>query len=81
MVKIRLQRFGSHKNPFYRVVATEATSPRDGRFLEIIGTYDPVQNPAVVKIDKEKAAKWINNGAKPTEIVRSLFKKYAVLDK
>ena len=81
MVKIRLQRFGSHKNPFYRVVATEATSPRDGRFLEIIGTYDPEQNPAVVKIDKEKAAKWINNGAKPTEIVRSLFKKYAVLDK
>lgn len=81
MVKIRLQRFGSHKNPFYRVVATEATSPRDGRFLEIIGTYDPVQNPAVVKIDKEKAAKWINNGAKPTETVKSLFKKYAVLDK
>lgn len=81
MVKIRLQRFGSNKKPFYRVVATNATSPRDGRFLEIIGTYDPVKNPAEVKIDKEKAQKWMANGAKPTETVRSLFKKYSVLDK
>ena len=81
MVKIRLQRFGSNKNPFYRVVATDATSPRDGRFLEIIGTYNPVKNPAIVNIDKEKAAKWINNGAKPTETVKNLFKKYPVLEK
>lgn len=81
MVKIRLQRFGSNKSPFYRVVATDATSPRDGRFLEIIGTYNPVKNPAIVDIDKEKAAKWINNGAKPTETVKSLFKKYSVLEK
>lgn len=81
MVKIRLQRFGSNKKPFYRVVATQSTSPRDGRFLEIIGTYDPVKNPAIVNIDKEKAAKWIANGAKPTETVKSLFKKYSVLDK
>ncbi|MCU0105442.1 30S ribosomal protein S16 [Acholeplasma vituli] len=81
MVKIRLQRFGSNKSPFYRVVATDATSPRDGRFLEIIGTYNPVKNPAIVDIDKEKAAKWINNGAKPTETVKNLFKKYSVLEK
>jgi small subunit ribosomal protein S16 len=81
MVKIRLQRFGSNKSPFYRVVATDATSPRDGRFLEVIGTYNPVKNPAIVDIDKEKAAKWINNGAKPTETVKSLFKKYSVLEK
>ncbi len=81
MVKIRLQRLGSNKSPFYRVVATDATSPRDGRFLEIIGTYNPVKNPAIVDIDKEKAAKWINNGAKPTETVKNLFKKYSVLEK
>ncbi len=81
MVKIRLQRFGSNKSPFYRVVATDATSPRDGRFLEVIGTYNPVKNPAIVDIDKDKAAKWINNGAKPTETVKSLFKKYSVLEK
>lgn len=81
MVKIRLQRFGSNKKPFYRVVAADVTSPRDGKFLEIIGTYDPLQTPALVNIDKEKAAKWIANGAKPTETVRSLFKKYSILDK
>ena len=81
MVKIRLQRLGSNKSPFYRVVATDATSPRDGRLLEIIGTYNPVKNPAIVDIDKEKAAKWINNGAKPTETVKNLFKKYSVLEK
>lgn len=81
MVKIRLQRFGSNKKPFYRVVAADVTSPRDGKFLEIIGTYDPLQTPALVNVDKEKAAKWIANGAKPTETVRSLFKKYSILDK
>ncbi|CCV66380.1 30S ribosomal protein S16 [Paracholeplasma brassicae] len=81
MVKIRLQRFGSNKKPFYRVVAADVTSPRDGKFLEIIGTYDPLQTPALVNIDKEKAAKWIANGAKPTETVKSLFKKYSILDK
>ncbi|MDY3195396.1 MAG: 30S ribosomal protein S16 [Paracholeplasma sp.] len=81
MVKIRLQRFGSNKKPFYRVVAADVTSPRDGKFLEIIGTYDPLQTPALVNIDKEKAARWIANGAKPTETVKSLFKKYSILDK
>lgn len=78
-VKIRLQRYGSKKNPFYRVVASESKSPRDGRFLEIIGTYDPLTDD--VKIDAEKVEKWISNGAKPTDTVRSLFKKYQVLDK
>jgi len=78
-VKIRLQRYGSKKNPFYRVVASESKSPRDGRFLEIIGTYNPLTDD--VKIDAEKVEKWISNGAKPTDTVRSLFKKYQVLDK
>jgi len=78
MVKIRLQRFGSHKRPFYRIVAADVTSPRDGRFLEIIGTYNPLTQPASVEIDKEKAVKWLNNGAKPTETVKSLFKKFDI---
>ena len=78
MVKIRLQRFGSHKRPFYRIVAADVTSPRDGRLLEIIGTYNPLTQPASVEIDKEKAVKWLNNGAKPTETVKSLFKKFDI---
>lgn len=78
MVKIRLQRFGSNKRPFYRIVAAEVTSPRDGKFLDIIGTYDPLTEPATVEIDKEKAVKWLSNGAKPTETVRSLFKKHDI---
>lgn len=78
MVKIRLQRFGSHKRPFYRIVAADVTSPRDGRFLEIIGTYNPLTQPASVEIDKEKAVKWLNNGAKPTETVKSLLKKFDI---
>ena len=78
MVKIRLQRFGSKKRPFYRIVAADVRAPRDGKFLDIIGTYDPLTEPATVKIDKEKALKWLNDGAKPTETVKSLFKKYDV---
>ncbi len=78
MVKIRLQRFGSHKRPFYRIVAADVTSPRDGRFLDIIGTYNPLTQPASVEIDKEKALKWLGNGAKPTETVKSLFKKFDI---
>lgn len=78
MVKIRLQRFGSHKRPFYRIVAADVTAPRDGRFLEIIGTYNPLTQPASVEIDKEKALKWLNNGAKPTDTVKSLFKKFDI---
>lgn len=78
-VKLRLQRYGSHKRPFYRVVATTSSSPRDGRFLEIVGTYDPLIGE--VNVDKEKALKWIENGALPTDTVKSLFKKYNVLEK
>ena len=77
-VKIRLQRFGAKKRPFYRIVASESTRSRDGKFLEIIGTYDPLTTPATVVIDKEKANKWLTNGAKPTDTVKSLFKKYGI---
>ncbi|HAX03967.1 MAG: 30S ribosomal protein S16 [Tenericutes bacterium GWC2_34_14] len=76
-VKIRLQRFGTHKAPFYRVVASESNRSRDGKFLEIVGTYDPVKG--LVNIDGDKVQKWIGNGAQPTETVRSLLKKYSVL--
>ncbi len=78
-VKIRLQRFGSNKRPFYRVVASESTSSRDGRFLEIVGTYDPLIGKVLV--DAEKVQKWLSNGAQPTETVKSLFKKYNVTGK
>ena len=78
MVKIRLQRFGSHKRPFYRIVAADVTAPRDGRFLDIIGTYNPLTQPASVEINKEKALQWLNNGAKPTDTVKSLFKKFDI---
>ena len=76
-VKIRLQRFGSNKKPFYRVVASESNRSRDGKFLEIVGTYDPLQG--LVNIDKDKVQKWIGNGAQPTDTVKSLLKKYSVL--
>ena len=76
-VKIRLQRYGAHKRPFYRVVATETKNPRDGRFLEILGTYNPLNGE--VKVDGEKAKVWINNGAQPTDTVKSLFKKHQIL--
>lgn len=78
-VKIRLQRYGSNKKPFYRVVASDSKSPRDGKFLEIVGTYDPLIDS--VNVDSEKVSKWLENGATPTQTVKSLFKKYNVLDK
>jgi len=76
-VKLRLQRFGTHKRPFYRVVASESTKPRDGKFLDLLGTYDPILG--LVSVDAEKVTKWIGNGAQPTDTVKSLFKKYDVL--
>ena len=79
MVKIRLRRMGAKKAPFYRVVVADARSPRDGRCIEEIGTYNPLTNPAVVSIDVEKAQTWIKNGAQPTDTVRSLLKKAGVL--
>jgi small subunit ribosomal protein S16 len=74
-VKIRLKRMGAKKAPFYRVVVADARYPRDGRFIEEIGTYNPLTNPAEIKIDAEAAQKWIKNGAQPTETVRSLLKR------
>ena len=79
MVKIRLRRMGAKKAPFYRVVVADSRSPRDGRCIEEIGTYNPLTNPAVVSIDAEKAQNWIKNGAQPTDTVRSLLKKAGVL--
>ena len=80
MVKIRLRRMGAKKAPFYRVVVADSRSPRDGRCIEEIGTYNPLTNPAVVSIDVEKAQNWIKNGAQPTDTVRGLVKKAGVLE-
>ena len=79
MVKIRLRRMGAKKAPFYRVVVADSRFPRDGRFIEEIGCYDPTKEPAVVKIDGEKAKKWIANGAQPTDTVKALLKKDGVI--
>ena len=73
-VKIRLRRMGQKKAPFYRIVVADARSPRAGRFIEEIGTYDPNQEPSVFKVDEEAAKKWLNNGAQPTEVVGKIFK-------
>ena len=73
-VKIRLRRMGAKKNPFYRIVVADSRYPRDGRFIEEIGTYDPLKTPADVKIDADKAKQWIANGAQPTDTVKKLLK-------
>ena len=78
-VKIRLRRMGAKKSPFYRIVVADSRFPRDGRFIEEIGYYDPTKEPAVVKIDAEKAQKWIANGAQPTDTVKALLKKNGAL--
>ena len=75
MVKIRLQRQGKKKAPFYHVVVADSRSPRDGKIVEQIGTYDPMTNPATINIDEEKLAAWIKNGAKPTDSVKMLIEK------
>ena len=74
-VKLRSQRFGSKKSPFYRIVATDSRNPRDGRFIEIVGTYNPLTNPATIKFDEEKVLSWLSKGAKPTDTVKSLLSK------
>ncbi len=79
MVKIRLRRMGAKKRPFYRLVVADARSPRDGRFIDEIGYYDPTRDPAVVKVDAEKAMRWIQNGAQPTDTARSLLRQAGVL--
>ena len=78
-VKIRLTRMGKKKNPFYRIVVADQRSRRDGAPIEEIGYYDPMTTPATVKIDAEKATKWLNNGAQPTDTVRSLLKKSEII--
>ena len=78
-VKMRLRRMGAKKAPFYRVIVADSRSPRDGRFIEEIGYYNPMTNPAEVKIDAEKAKNWLNNGAQPTETVKSLLKKSEII--
>ena len=75
MVKIRLRRVGAKKAPFYRIVVADSRYPRDGRFIEEIGTYNPTANPADLKVDSERAQAWIKTGAQPTETVRALLKK------
>lgn len=75
MVKIRLQRQGAKKAPFYHIVVADSRSPRDGKIVEKIGTYDPMTNPATIVLDNEKVAQWIKNGAKPTDTVKALIEK------
>ena len=81
MVKIRLNRMGAKRQPFYRVVVADSRSPRDGRFIEIVGNYDPTKNPAIVNIDEEKVISWIKNGAQPTDTVRSLLSQKGIMKK
>ena len=78
-VKIRLRRMGAKKAPFYRVVVADSRYPRDGRFIEEVGYYDPTKEPSLVKIDGEKVKKWLQNGAQPTDTVRSLLKKNNII--
>ncbi|KYH29908.1 MULTISPECIES: 30S ribosomal protein S16 [Clostridium] len=80
-VKIRLRRMGAKKAPFYRVVVADSRSPRDGRFIEEIGYYNPVSEPKTIKIDEEKAIQWIKNGAQPTDVVKRLFTQAGITEK
>ena len=79
MVKIRLKRMGAHKKPFYRVVVADSRTQRDGRFIEEIGYYNPLKDPAEIKIDEEAAKKWLGTGAQPTETFKKLFKAEGIL--
>jgi small subunit ribosomal protein S16 len=79
MVKIRLRRMGAKKNPFYRIVVADSRDPRDGRFIEEIGTYNPLTEPSEIKVNAERALSWIKNGAQPTDTVKTLLKKAGVL--
>lgn len=78
-VKIRLTRMGSKKKPVYRIVASDSRRPRDGQYIELIGTYNPLVNPADIKVNKELAKKWLRNGAEPTDTVRSILSKTGVM--
>ena len=80
MVKIRLKRMDANKKPFYRVVVADSRAPRDGKFIEELGYYNPMTEPKEIKIDAEKAKKWLGNGAQPTETVKALFKKSGIIE-
>jgi small subunit ribosomal protein S16 len=80
-VKIRLKRMGAKKDPFYRIVAADSRFPRDGRFIEALGYYDPTANPVSIKIDEVLALKWLNNGAQPSDTVRNLFSQAGIMTK
>ena len=80
MVKIRLRRMGANKAPFYRIVVADSRYPRDGRFIEDIGTYNPLTNPSTVNVDADRAQEWIKKGAQPTDTVRGILKKAGVLN-
>ena len=77
-VKIRLRRMGQKKAPFYRIIVADSRSPRDGRFIDEIGTFDPTTDPSTFKVDEEKAKKWLSNGAQPTEVVNKIFKQAGI---
>lgn len=81
MVKIRLNRMGAKRQPFYRIVVADSRSPRDGRFIEIVGNYDPKKDPAIINVDEEKVIAWIQKGAQPTDTVRSLLSKKGIMQK
>lgn len=78
-VRIRLKRFGAKKRPFYRIVVADSRSPRDGRFIDEIGYYNPIAQPVEIKIDTDKAKKWLSVGAQPSDTVKSLFKKEGII--
>ncbi len=80
-VKLRLKRMGATKRPTYRIVAADSRSPRDGKFIELVGTYNPLIEPAEIKIDEAKALKWLNDGAKPSDTVRDLFSRVGIMTK
>ncbi|MDR3288755.1 MAG: 30S ribosomal protein S16 [Peptococcaceae bacterium] len=79
--KIRLRRMGAKKNPFYRIVVADTDSPRDGRFIEEIGYYEPTKNPEVLKVDEERALKWLSDGAQPSDTVKSLLRQAGIIAK
>lgn len=81
MVKIRLKRMGAKKAPFYRIVVADSRSPRDGAFIETVGTYNPLTTPAEIKVDEELTLKWLNNGAIPTDTVRNILSKTGIMKK
>ncbi len=80
-VKIRLQRFGTTRKPFYRLVVAESRIKRDGRYLEILGTYDPRENPSLINIDEERALEWLNKGAQPTNTAKNILSRQGVMEK